>query len=170
MMTGELLDFIDACLRNTSLYSNNDSYNYYSPFGGKMIILFGDLLQIPWVQEELVGTKTRRYRKITETYIFQHFEWLFLKEQKRQAKDNIYYRYCKSIAIGDINEGVVAWLKSKVCPTNSIRKNNKELLESLRHKENVEDIDEWSIDNTKTDITWVASTNSIRNFINEKKN
>ena len=169
MMTGELLDFIDACLRNTSLYSNNDSYNYYSPFGGKMIILFGDLLQIPWIQEELVGTKTRRYRKITETYIFQHFEWLFLKEQKRQAKDNIYYRYCKSIAIGDINEGVVAWLKSKVCPTNSIRKNNKELLESLRHKENVEDIDEWSIDNTKTDITWVASTNSIRNFINEKR-
>ena len=169
MMTGELLDFIDACLRNTSLYSNNDSYSFYSPFGGKMIVLFGDLLQIPWVQEEIVGTKIRKFRKITDTYIFQHFVWLFLKEQKRQAKDSIYYRYWKSIALGDINKGVINWLRSKVWCTDHISKKNKELLQSLRHKENVDDIDEWDIDNTKTDITWVASTNSIRNLINEKR-
>ena len=114
MMTGELLDFIDATLRNTALYTKYKQESFYKPFGGKMIILFGDLLQIPWVQEEVVGTRIRRYRKINEAYIFQKFMWLFLKEQKRQAKDYKYFEHWKSIAIGDINEEVLAWLSTKV--------------------------------------------------------
>ena len=50
MMTGECLDFIDAGRRNTGLYSRYRWEEMNKPFGGKMIILFGDLLQIPWVQ------------------------------------------------------------------------------------------------------------------------
>ena len=114
MMTGELLDFIDATLRNIALYTKYKQESFYKPFGGKMIILFGDLLQIPCVQEEVVGTRIRRYRKINEAYIFQEFMWLFLKEQKRQVKDYKYFEHWKSIAIGDINEEVLAWLSTKV--------------------------------------------------------
>ena len=47
MMTGECLDFIDTSWRNAGLYSRYRWEDMNKPFGGKMVLLFGDLLQIP---------------------------------------------------------------------------------------------------------------------------
>ena len=73
MITRECLNFIDASWRNAGLYSRYRWENMNKPFGGKMFLLFGDLLQIPWIQEEQVGTKLRLYRKIKNIYIFKDF-------------------------------------------------------------------------------------------------
>ena len=58
----------------------------------KKVILFGDLLQIPWVQEEVIETKIRIYRKVNEAFIFQNFIWLLQKEQKRHEGDEILWK------------------------------------------------------------------------------
>ena len=169
MMTGEWLEFIDASWRNAGLYSRYRLDNMDKPFGGKMIILFGDLLQIPWVQEELVGTKLRIYRKLKDTYIFKAFQWLFLLEQKRQSKDDNYFQIWKAIALGDINKNVLEWLSTRVW---RFFYNDKaklmNYLKSEHHTENVKNIEEWKESNP-IDITWVASTNKIRREINKHR-
>ena len=167
MMTGECLDFIDASWRNAGLYSRYRWEDMNKPFGGKMVILFGDLLQIPWVQEEQVGTKLRLYRKIKDTYIFKGFQWLFLKEQKRQAKDYEYYSYWKSIALGEIDEEIQKWLGTRVWEYKE-NKSTSLYLKSENHLENIENSDEWDA-RKKTDITWVASTNKIKTEVNKRR-
>ena len=168
MMTGEMLEFIDQWLRNTALYSRYRLEDYYRPFGGKTVILFGDLLQIPWVQEEVIGTKIRKYRKINEAFIFQNFIWLFLKEQKRPEGDEKYYEYCKSISQGNINEEITNWLRTKVWPFRCISLFKAKWLKSLKHKENIIDTQECKIDK-KTDIMWVTATNNNKKSINDKR-
>ena len=168
MMTGEMLEFIDQWLRNTALYSRYRLEDYYRPFGGKTVILFGDLLQIPWVQEEVIGTKIRKYRKINEAFIFQNFIWLFLKEQKRQEGDEKYYEYCKSISQGTINDEITNWLRTKVWPFRCTSLFKAKWLKSLKHKENIIDTQEWKMDK-KTDIMWVTATNDNKKLINDKR-
>ena len=168
MMTGEMLEFIDQSLRNTALYSRYRLDSYYKPFGGKMVILFGDLLQIPWVQEEIVGVKIRRYRKINDALIFRNFIWLFLKEQKRQEGDSKYYEYWKLVAQGNINEEVTNWLRTKVCPFIWNTSYKSQWLKTLKHKDNISDTSEWKVEN-KTNITWVTATNDVKKSINEKR-
>ena len=59
LITGECLDFIDTSWRNAVLYSRYRWEDMNKPFGGKIVILFGDLLQIPWIQEEQVLNKVK---------------------------------------------------------------------------------------------------------------
>ena len=167
MMTGECLDFIAASWRNAGLYSRYRWDDMNKPFGGKMVLLFGDLLQIPCVQEEQVGTKLRLYRKIKDTYIFKGFQWLFLTEQKRQAKDYKYYSYWKSIALGEINEEVQKWIGTRVWKFNE-DESTSIYLKSENHLENIDNSDEWD-PKKKSEITWVASTNEIKAEVNKRR-
>ena len=63
MLNADILESIDLKCRQCSkdIEGNND---FVLPFGGKLVILFGDLLQIPWVQEQQIGFEVREMEPI----------------------------------------------------------------------------------------------------------
>ena len=97
MLNADILESIDLkcrqCTKN--IEGNRD---FVLPFGGKLIILFGDLLQIPCVQEQQIGVDIREMEPIYKSSSFKNFEWLFLRQQMRQADDYQYSDICNQIS------------------------------------------------------------------------
>ena len=63
MLNADILESIDLKCRQCSkdIEGNND---FVLLFDGKLVILFGDLLQIPWVQEQQIGFEVREMEPI----------------------------------------------------------------------------------------------------------
>ena len=83
MINEDILQVIDLTLRSTQMHNKKDFEKCTLPFGGKMIILFGDLLQIPWVGEQKIGESIRKVNPIHKSDSFRNFEWIFLYDQMR---------------------------------------------------------------------------------------
>ena len=169
MISEDILQNIDLTLRNTQMDRSKTSEDWILPFGGKMVILFGDLLQIPWVNEQKIGEYIRQIRPIHKSDSFLNFEWIFLYDQMRAAKDHSYSDVCTELSTGLKTDTTREWLKRHVCPNNEENKMDKEkMLESEMHDTTIRNIDDWDIC-SKSDILVVASNNYIKNRHNIAK-
>ena len=73
MLNADILESIDLIWHQCSKNTENN-LDYILPFGGKLVILFGDLLQIPWVQEQQIGIDVRETDPIYKASSFKNFE------------------------------------------------------------------------------------------------
>ena len=97
MLNADILESIDLkCRQCTKNIEGNK--DFVLSFGGKLVILFGDLLQIPCVQEQKIGVDIREMESIYKSSSFKNFEWLFLRQQMRQADDYQYSDICNQIS------------------------------------------------------------------------
>ena len=71
MISEDILQVIDLTLRSTQIYNQKDFENCTLHSGGKMIILFGDPLQIPWVGEQKIGESIRNVNPIHKKWLLQ---------------------------------------------------------------------------------------------------
>ena len=90
MISEDILQVIDLTLRSTQMYKQKDLENCTIYFGGKMTILFDDLLQIPWVEDQKIGESIRKVNPIHKSNSFKNFEWIILYNQMRKADDQEY--------------------------------------------------------------------------------
>ncbi|CAC5411250.1 unnamed protein product [Mytilus coruscus] len=104
-MTAEILEKISQICTQTS---HNPKQN--SHFGGKTVILFGDLLQLPAVTNNCSNT-----RQIYESVLWPEFLPLFLYENCRQAEDEEYCQLLNRLRVGEQNLDDIKMLESRIC-------------------------------------------------------
>ena len=169
MLSEDILQVIDLTLRSTQMYNQNDLENCTLPFGGKMIILFGDLLQIPCVGEQKIGESIRKVNPIHKSDSFKNFEWIFLYDQMRQASDLEYSFVWDELSKGLSTEETRKWLQKRICKDGegSGRKKD-EMLTSYYHDTNVRNTLDCDIASDR-DILIVAADNFIKNRHNQVK-
>ena len=114
MLNADILESIDLIWRQC-LKNNENSQDFILPFGGKLVILFGDPLQIPCVQEQQIGVHKREMYPIYKSNSFKNFEWLFHKQQMCQAGDDIYSDVWNQISMANLTNDCIEWLKRRVC-------------------------------------------------------
>ena len=160
MLNADILESIDLKCRQCSkdIEGNND---FVLPFGGKLVILFGDLLQIPWIQEQQIGFEVREMEPIYRSSSFKNFEWLFLRQQMRQADDYQYSDICNQISRLNFTDDWIQWLQSRVCEDGQGSGMNNTWLKSLCHDTTVNNLDDCLL-NSNSWILWVAATNKKR--------
>ena len=169
MISEDILQNIDLTLRNTQIDQAYVSNNWLLPFGGKMVILFGDLLQIPWVNEQKIGEYIRQVRPIHKSNSFGNFEWIFLYDQMRAAKDFNYSDVWTEISSGLKTDTTREWLQRKVCPDGQGSLNDKEKMhKSVMHDTTINNVNDWDIC-SNSNILIVASNNYIKNKHNYAK-
>ena len=167
MLNADILESIDLIWRQCSK-NNENSHDFILPFGGKLIILFGDLLQIPCVQEQQIGVDKREMYPIYKCNSFKNFEWLFLKQQMRQAGDDIYSDVCNQISRANLTDDCIEWLQRRVCNDGQGYGMNNTWMKSLYHETTVNNLDEWDMC-SQSDILWIAATNKKRWEVNNNK-
>ena len=169
MISDDILQVIDLTLRSTQMYSQKDLEKCALPFGGKMIILFGDLLQIPWVGEQKIGESIRKVNLIHKSDSFRNFEWIFLYDQMRQADDQEYSFVWDELSKGLSTEETRKWLRKRICKDGegSGKKKDK-MLTSCYHDTNVKNTQDWEIASNR-DILIVAADNFIKSMHNQVK-
>lgn len=76
MMNGQILDKIQNVIQSiqTQQEGLNESTTF-SAFGGKLILLFGDMLQLPMIEEHMVGDKKFTFQHLLDNTLFSRFEW-----------------------------------------------------------------------------------------------
>ena len=77
MINEEMITLIDLTLRATQMENISNSKAWIRPFDGKMVILFGDLLQIPWVQEQKIGNILEKFGQYIRAIHLQIFNGYF---------------------------------------------------------------------------------------------
>ena len=114
-MSGELLEQVDEICRQTGHGSLK-----MKPFGGKHVILFGDLLQLPAVVKE--NTTHQIYKSV----IFENVKPFFLDHNCRQKNDVEFVNMLNRIRVGAHDESDIKKLMSQVCGSghNSIKCND----------------------------------------------
>ena len=117
MMSGELLEKVDEICRQTAQGSLK-----MKPFGGKHVILFGDLLQVPAVVKENTA------HQIYESVIFENFKPFFLDQNCRQKNDVEFANMLNSIRVGAHDESDIKKLMSRVCGSGHNSEKCKDLL------------------------------------------
>ena len=169
MISEDIIQVIDLTLRSTQMYNKKDLENCTLPFGGKMIILFGDLLQIPWVGEQKIGESIRKLNPIHKSDSFKNFEWIFLYDQMRQADDQEYSFVWDELSKGLSTEETRLWLQKRICKDGegSGKKKDK-MLTSYYHDTNIKNTQDWEIASNR-DILIVAADNFIKNRHNQVK-
>ena len=162
MISEDIITNIDLTLRDTQIENRSRIDAWLRPFGGKIIILFGDLLQIPCVNEQKIGEHIREIRPIYKSDSFANFEWIFLYDQMRQANDYEYNEACNELAKGLRTESVRKWLQRRIWVEGEMSwiKNDK-ILTSYSHDTTIMDTQDWDISSNR-DILIVASDNLIR--------
>ena len=103
MMSAELLETLDLICREVSGSSSS------KPFGGKSIILFGDLYQLPAVISKPC------FRQIYSTPIWPKFKPFFLKDNCRQKGDLKFQDILNRIREGFLNQDDIDVLETRVC-------------------------------------------------------
>ena len=156
MLNADILESIDLKCRQCSK-DIEGNIDFVLPFGGKLVILFGDLLQIPWVQEQQIGFEVREMEPIYRSSSFKNFEWLFLRQQMRQADDYQYSDICNQISRLNFTDDWIQWLQSRVCPDGQGSGMNNTWLKSLCHDTTVNNLDDCLL-NSNSWILWVAAT------------
>ena len=110
MMTAELLEKIESICRETVIEKNKQKL-----FGGKSIILFGDLYQLPAV------TDFTSPRQIFESSLWNLFSPLILTQNCRQKDDPQYADILGRIRTGLQTPDDILILKSRVCGAGHIK-------------------------------------------------
>ncbi|XP_071137190.1 uncharacterized protein [Mytilus edulis] len=105
MMTAEILEKISQICTQTCQNSKQNQH-----FGGKTVILFGDLLQLPAVTNNCSKT-----RQIYESVLWSEFLPLFLYENCRQAEDQEYCQLLNRLRVGEQNLEDIKMLESRIC-------------------------------------------------------
>ena len=167
MLNADILESIDLIWRQC-LKESDDNQDFILPFGGKLIILFGDLLQIPCVKEQQIGEDKREMDPIYKSNSFKNFEWLFLNQQMRQAGNDIYSDVCNQISRANLTDDCIEWLQRRVCNDGQGYGMNNTWMKSLYHETTVNHLDDWDIW-SQSEILWVAATNKKRWEVNNKK-
>jgi hypothetical protein len=117
MMSGELLEKVDEICRQTAQRSLK-----MKPFGGKHVILFGDLLQLPSIVKE------NTTHQIYESVIFENFKPFFLDQNCRQKNDVEFANMLNRIRVGAHDESDIKKLMSRVCGSGHNSEKCKDLL------------------------------------------
>ena len=112
MMSAELLEKIDLICREVSTPPSN-----LKPFGGKSIILFGDLYQLPAVVAQPC------YRQIYLSPVWPQFKPFFLKDNCRQKGDLVFQGILNCIRDGTQTNDDIAVLQTRVCGKGHERTN-----------------------------------------------
>ena len=167
MLNADILESIDLIWRQCSK-NTESNLDYILPFGGKLVILFGDLLQIPWVQEQQIGIDVRETDPIYKACSFKNFEWLFLKEQMRQAKDYQYSDIWNQVSRVNFTDDCIDWLRARVCKNGQGGVTDNTWLKSLYHDTTINNLDDCDL-YSQSEILWVAATNNKRNEVNNIK-
>lgn len=94
------------------LYGNCPNFQTTSPFWGKIVILFGDLLQLP-----AVTNNKETSRQIYESPLWAKFKPYFLQENCRQVDDQQYGQLPNRARLGIFNEEDIKLLDSRICGT-----------------------------------------------------
>ena len=152
------------------MYKGRDLGKWTLPFGGKLVIMFGDLLQIPWVGEQKIGESIRKVNPINKSDSFKNFEWIFLYDQMRQANDDEYGNVCNELSRDLQTEATLEWLMRRVCKDGEVSnaKSKNETLKSYGHDTTVGSTQDWEIAPDRG-ILVVAAHNFVRNKHNKAK-
>lgn len=105
MMTAEILEKFNQICNETSTMINEKQL-----FGGKTVILFGDLLQLP-----AVTNNTSQSRQIYESQLWSKFYPFFLHENCRQSQDTIYAALLNRVRFGTHTTKDLELLQTRVC-------------------------------------------------------
>ncbi|CAC5390819.1 PIF1 [Mytilus coruscus] len=105
MMTAEILEKLSQICNQTSTMTNEKQL-----FGGKTVILFGDLLQLP-----AVTNSTSQSRQIYESQLWSKFHPFFLNENCRQSQDITYASLLNRVRLGNHTTEDLELLQTRVC-------------------------------------------------------
>lgn len=135
MVRADIIDKIDCILQ---LVNNNNK-----PFGGKQIIVLGDLFQLPPIAKERFFDKFNRaydsaYFFNSHAYRNSGFEFVELSVNHRQNGDKRFYDILNRMREGKLTEGDISTLNSRIYkPADN---DLKRLLTLVPTKEQVEEI------------------------------
>lgn len=97
-------------IRLTEIFNNEDD------FGGRHIILLGDLLQIKCVRGSYIFKKPKRYE--AELDLWRMFDFLELRMNERQTSGDPLLGICRRLRVGEMTEEDVNILMSRVLRTS----------------------------------------------------
>lgn len=117
MVRADILDKIDRILRTVS---GKDK-----PFGGKQMILFGDLFQLPPVADKNeIDYLNKRYGGIyffnSEAYKLGDFQFVELTHNHRQKGDEPFFEILNRIRIGQATDKDMEALNTRYTPEQSV--------------------------------------------------
>lgn len=117
MVRADIFDKIDRILRTVT---GEDE-----PFGGKQMILFGDLFQLPPVADKNeTDYLNKRYGGIfffnSEAYKLGDFQFIELTHNHRQKSDERFFEILNSIRIGQATDKDIETLNTRYTPEQSV--------------------------------------------------
>ena len=104
MMSGELLETIDLICREVATEDCKAK-----AFGGKTVIMFGDLHQLPAVMSPPA------YRQIYQSPVWSQFKPFFLDQNCRQKDDIPFQHFLNRVRIGQQTQNDIDILESRLC-------------------------------------------------------